>query len=105
MTEEANHQPPISLFLKVWGLLFVLSFFSYLVDYYQLEGALRWSLVLLFMTLKAWAILSVFMHVKWERPSLKLLLIGPTSVMFVLVAIMVFEGSHTYATRLAFFSF
>lgn len=105
MTTEANHQPPISLFLKVWGLLFVLSFFSYLVDYYQLEGALRWTLVLLFMTLKAWAILSVFMHVKWERLSLKLLLGLPTALLFVLVAIAAIEGDYINTTRLAFFSF
>lgn len=36
-----SHQPPISLFLEVWGLLFVLSFLSYLVEYYGMEGFWR----------------------------------------------------------------
>ena len=33
--------------------LFVLSTCSYLVDYFGLQGYLRWSLILLFMILKA----------------------------------------------------
>ena len=37
---------PISLYFKVWGLLFVLSSFSYLVDYIQIQGGLRWTCLL-----------------------------------------------------------
>ncbi len=50
---EAQQQHPIKLYLVVWGWLFILSFFSYLVEYYHVEGVLRWVLVLFFMTLKA----------------------------------------------------
>ena len=53
---------PISLYFKVWGLLFVLSSFSYLVDYIQIQGGLRWTLILVFMFLKAGLIVAVFMH-------------------------------------------
>jgi len=35
---------------------------SYLVDYFGLHGYLRWSLILLFMVLKAGLIVAVFMH-------------------------------------------
>ena len=42
-------QHPISTYFKVWGLLFVLSTFSYMVDYMEFEGALRWTLILIFM--------------------------------------------------------
>ncbi|TGG95558.1 cytochrome C oxidase subunit IV [Natronospirillum operosum] len=103
MTTETHHTPPISLFLKVWGLLFVLSFFSYLVEYIGIEGFWRWTLVLFFMVLKAWVILRVFMHVKWERLSLQLLLGLPTLVIFVLVAISAIEGNYIHNLRLEFF--
>ena len=48
-----GQQHPIKLYLVVWGWLFVLSTCSYLVDYFGLHGYLRWSLILLFMILKA----------------------------------------------------
>ena len=39
----------IGIYLWIWGLLFVLSFFSYMVDWYAFQGLLRWSLILVFM--------------------------------------------------------
>ena len=59
-TEGQQH--PIAIYLWIWGLLFVLSTFSYMVDFYQFEGYLRWSLILLFMFLKAGFIIAIFMH-------------------------------------------
>ena len=32
----------IGIYLWIWGLLFVLSFCSYMVDWYQFQGLLRW---------------------------------------------------------------
>jgi len=66
-TDTQTQQHPISLYFKVWGLLFVLSSFSYLVDYMQYQGILRWTLILVFMFLKAGLIIAVFMHMVWER--------------------------------------
>ena len=54
-----GQQHPIKLYLWVWAWLFVLSTCSYLVDYFGLHGYLRWSLILLFMIVKAgeaWAL-------------------------------------------------
>ena len=48
-----GQQHPIGIYLKIWGLLFVLSTASYLVDYFHFQGYLRWFLILLFMLLKA----------------------------------------------------
>ncbi|MGY3459820.1 cytochrome c oxidase subunit IV [Bradyrhizobium sp. LM3.4] len=62
-----GQQHPIKLYLVVWAWLFVLSTCSYLVDYFGLHGSLRWSLILLFMVLKAGLIVAVFMHMAWER--------------------------------------
>ncbi|WP_448546584.1 cytochrome C oxidase subunit IV family protein [Thalassotalea fusca] len=104
MSSGAKQQHPISLYLKVWLLLFVLSTFSYLVDFYQLQGVLRWSLILLFMFLKAGFILAVFMHVSWERLSLKLVLFVPPLAIVVLIALMYMEADYTLLNRLFSFS-
>ncbi len=65
-----GQQHPIKLYLVVWGWLFVLSTCSYLVDYFGLQGYLRWSLILMLMILKAGLIVAVFMHMAWERLAL-----------------------------------
>jgi cytochrome c oxidase subunit IV len=98
-----GQQHPIKLYLVVWGWLFVLSVFSYLVDYFGLEGYLRWSLILLFMMLKAGLIVAVFMHMAWERLALTYAILLPPVLVLVFVAIMVFESDYTLLTRVAFF--
>ena len=45
-------------------------FFSYMVDWYNFQGLLRWSLILFFMFLKAGLIMAFFMHLFWERYAL-----------------------------------
>lgn len=101
---ETGEQHSIGIYLKVWALLFVLSFFSYMVDYLQFEGALRWSLVIAFMLLKAGAIVAVFMHFMWERLALQVALLAPIVAILVLIAIAAFEGDHINLTRLTFFA-
>ena len=108
MTQEsAQHiegqQHPIKLYLVVWGWLFVLSTCSYLVDYFGLQGYTRWSLILLFMVLKAGLIVAVFMHMAWERLALVYAILVPPGVVLLVVALMAFESDYTHATRLAFF--
>ena len=46
--EQQGSTHKIGIYLWIWGLLFVLSFFSYMVDWYQFQGLLRWSLILIF---------------------------------------------------------
>ncbi len=98
-----GQQHPIKLYLVVWGWLFILSLFSYLVDYYDLEGYLRWSLILLFMMLKAGLIVAVFMHMAWERLALVYAILVPPLVVLVFVGIMVLESDYTLVTRYMFF--
>ena len=38
----------IGIYLWIWGLLFVFSTFSYIVDWYNFQGILRWSLIIFF---------------------------------------------------------
>ncbi|MEK1929628.1 MAG: cytochrome C oxidase subunit IV family protein [Pararhizobium sp.] len=75
----------------------------YLVDYVGLQGYLRWSLILLFMILKAGLIVAVFMHMAWERLALVYAILLPPLLVLVFVAMMVSESNHTLFTRLAFF--
>jgi len=103
--ETVGQQHPIGLYLKVWLLLFVLSLFSYLVDYFQLQGALRWSLILLFMMLKAGLIVSIFMHFAWERFALKFIVIVPLFAILVFIALMAIEANYIDWSRLTFLSF
>ncbi|MCB1689978.1 MAG: cytochrome C oxidase subunit IV family protein [Halioglobus sp.] len=103
MSETAGQQHPIGIYLKIWVLLFVLSTFSYLVDFFHLQGYLRWSLILIFMFLKAGFIVAIFMHVAWERLALKYVLFVPLSAIVVLITLMAIEGDYTFLTREIFF--
>ena len=102
-THAGGQQHPIKLYLVVWGWLFVLSTCSYLVDYFGLHGYLRWSLILIFMILKAGLIVAVFMHMAWERLALMYAIILPPVLVLVFVAIMVFESEYTHLIRALFF--
>ena len=99
----SGQEHPFSLYLKIWGLLFVLSAMSYLVDYFHVQGYLRWTLILLFMLLKAGLIVSVFMHMAWERLSLVYAILLPPLCLLVLVALMAAEAGYTLALRLLYF--
>jgi cytochrome c oxidase subunit 4 len=100
---EGGQQHPIRLYLWIWVLLFVFSAFSYMVDYFQLQGALRWTLILIFMFLKASIIVAMFMHMAWERLALKLAILVPPLTLLVLIALMAVEGDYTFLTRIASF--
>src|SRR6202165_4588194 len=108
MAQAAAHvegqQHPIKLYLVVWAWLFVLSTCSYLVDYFGIHGYLRWSLILLFMILKAGLIVAVFMHMAWERLALAYAILLPPVLVLVFVAIMVFESDYTHLIRVMFFA-
>ena len=104
MNPGTGQQHPISLYLKIWGLLFVLSTMSYLVDYLHVQGYLRWGLILTFMLLKAGLFVAVFMHMAWERLSLVYAILLPPLALLVLVGLMAAEAGHTLLARLLFFN-
>ncbi|WP_353643993.1 cytochrome C oxidase subunit IV family protein [Mesorhizobium sp. WSM2239] len=100
---EVHQEHPIRLYLIVWGWLFILSACSYYVDYAGFEGYLRWTLILIFMVLKAGLIVAVFMHMAFERPALSYAILLPPVAVLVFVALMVFEADYTALMRLNFF--
>jgi len=99
-----GQQHPIGIYFKIWALLFVLSAFSYAVDYYHLEGGLRWSLILIFMILKAGLIVAVFMHMMWERMALMCAILLPMTFIVVFIFLMTSEADYTFALRDFFFA-
>ncbi len=103
MAHAEGQQHPIGIYFIVWGWLFVLSTFSYLVDYYNFEGGLRWSLILLFMILKAGLIVAFFMHMRWERLALTYAILVPPVLVMVFVFLMTHEADYTFLTRGIFF--
>ena len=102
MSSEAGQQHPLGIYYKIWILLFVLSGFSYAVDFYEVQGAMRWTLVLLFMTLKAGFIAAIFMHVVWERMALVATILGPPIVLLLFISFMAIEGNYTENARFSY---
>ena len=99
---EGQQQHPLGIYFKIWGLLFVLSGLSYAVDYLQFQGYLRWTLIIIFMLLKAGLIIAVFMHMMWERLALISAILLPPLVLLVFIGLMAIEAEYTFWTRLLF---
>jgi cytochrome c oxidase subunit IV len=102
-THVEGQQHPIGIYLKIWGLLFVLSAASYMVDYLHFQGYLRWFLIIVFMLLKAGLIVAVFMHMMWERLALMYAILVPTLLLMVLLGIGALEADYTFFTRGVYF--
>ena len=81
----------------------MLSAASYLVDFYHLQGLLRWSLIIIFMLLKAGLIVSVFMHMMWERLALMYVIVVPPLLLLTLLGIGALEADYTFVTRGTYF--
>ena len=102
MASDAGQQHPLGIYYKIWVLLFVVSTFSYLVDYFEVQGAMRWTLVLFFMVVKAGFIVAIFMHVVWERMALVFTILGPPIVLLLLIGFMAVEGNYTEESRFVY---
>jgi cytochrome c oxidase subunit IV len=101
---HGEQQHPLGLYLKIWGLLFVLSTMSYLVDYYHVPDTLKHFLVTSFALLKAGLIVGVFMHMAYERLALIYAILMPPLLLMALVGIMVVEGEYTLFQRGTFYT-
>ncbi len=101
--DETHQHHPLKVYFVVWGWLFILSALSYFVDYIGLQGLLRWTLILIFMVLKAGLIVAIFMHMRWERLALVYAVMVPPVAILVFVAIMVIESDYTWLTRTVYF--
>ena len=102
-TKAEGQQHPLGIYFKIWALLFVLSTLSYMVDILGFESYLRWALIITFMLLKAGLIISVFMHMMWERLAMMYAILLPPSLLLVFIALMSIEADYTFMTRVVFF--
>ena len=103
-SHDKGQQHPLGIYFKIWGLLFVLSAASYLVDYMHVQGMLRWTLIIVFMLLKAGLIVAVFMHMVWERLALVYAILVPPLLLLTFVAIGALEADYTFGSRGEFFA-
>ena len=99
-----GQQHPLGIYFKIWALLFVLSIASYMVDWFQLQGLLRWTLIVAFMLLKAGLIVAVFMHMLWERLALFYAIVVPPLLLLTLLGIGALEADYTFLSRGTFFA-
>ena len=103
LTHYKKQSHKIGVYLWIWALLFVFSFFSYMVDYLDFEGTIRWTLIVIFMLSKAALIMAIFMHLFWERYAIVNVLLWPMTLMLLFVGIMAAESEYTLLTRLFYF--
>ena len=103
MTDEPSQQHPIRIYLIVWGLLFLISALSYMTDFID-RGFWRWALILLFMALKAGFIVAVFMHMRWERLAMMVVVLAAPILLLVLVGLMAIESDYTRSIRFEYFA-
>jgi cytochrome c oxidase subunit IV len=104
VAQAHGQQHPLGIYFKIWALLFVLSAMSYAVDYFQVQGLLRWTLIIVFMLLKAGLIVAVFMHMMWERLALVYAIVIPPLLLVTLVGIGALEADYTWLSRGTFFA-
>ena len=100
---EGTQQHPLKTYFYVWTLLFVFSGISYWVDWYGFQGYTRWTLILIFMLLKAGFICAIFMHMYWERLPIIAAILFPCFAILVFVFIMWHESYNTQLIRKLFF--
>ncbi|AEB12692.1 cytochrome C oxidase subunit IV family protein [Marinithermus hydrothermalis] len=100
MANAGEQHQPIRVYLMVWGALFVLSVFSYLMDYLEVRPlGLKWFLITALALVKAGLIVAYFMHMRFERQSLVFAILLPPVLLLALVAILMPEGAYVAAVR------
>lgn len=103
MSEQETQQHPLGVYFWVWGWLFVLSAGSYMTDVISMHEYLKWTLITLFMLVKAGLIMAVFMHLVWERFALTIVILAPPAVLLVAMTIFALESEYTISSRIQFF--
>ena len=98
-----GQQHPISIYLWIWGCCSSSAPARISSTTSISRVSLRWSLILLFMILKAGLIVAIFMHMAWERLALTYAILVPPVLVLVFVGLMTLELGYTLFTREMFF--
>lgn len=88
MANEKQHIVPYSTYLLILGALLVFTFLSIEITGIEL-GSLTVAAALLFATLKSYLVLTYFMHLKFDKPYIRIM-VGFVIAVFLAVIIITF---------------
>jgi cytochrome c oxidase subunit IV len=93
-SEAAGHAVgSTKLFLTVWVWLVAITGFEVFLGYERLQPQVMLALLVALSLVKAALIVSYFMHLKYEKPSLALILIPPAIFCICMILIFFFPDS------------
>src|SRR6202166_861475 len=100
-SSESHAVGSTSLFLKVWIWLVAITFIEVFLAYERLRPELMLTLLVVLSLVKAALIVSYFMHLKYEKISLALLLV-PSTIFCICMIIIFFmpDGARLMQMRL-----
>jgi cytochrome c oxidase subunit IV len=88
MSNEKHHIVPYSLYVIILVVLLVLTFASIAVTNIELRG-LTVAAALLFAVIKTFLVLTYFMHLKYDKPYIGIM-VGLVFLLFLVVIIITF---------------
>ncbi len=102
-TEHLEHtEPPKDMKAQIWKTFWILLGFT-IVDiglYFILPSNMGKNILFIFLgVVKAYFIVGVFMHMKFERKWLPYLIVTPMVLVIYLITLMIIEGGYTSFVR------
>jgi cytochrome c oxidase subunit IV len=102
-TEHLEHtEPPKDMKAQIWRTFWILLGFT-IVDialYFILPSNMGKNILFIFLgVVKAYFIVGVFMHMKFERKWLPYLIVTPMVLVIYLITLMIIEGGYTSFVR------
>ncbi len=85
--------------LKVAGILFVVTVFEFIIAFTLGSGGLKTSIFVVMTIVKAFYIVSEFMHLGHEEKGLRWMIIFPTILVIWLIIALLVEGSYVNMER------
>lgn len=99
MSEQANTHPTTKVFVTVWIGLVLVTFLEVWLAYIHLNLTLMLVLLIGLSVVKAAMIMSYFMHLRYERATLALLLIPALVICICLMAIIFPDAARALNMR------
>jgi cytochrome c oxidase subunit IV len=93
IASEGHQVGSTGLFVSVWAWLVAITGFEVFLGYERLRPQVMLGLLVMLSLVKAALIISYFMHLKYEKLSLALILIPPMIFCICLILIFVFPDS------------
>jgi len=85
--------------LKVAGILFVVTVIEFIIAFTLASGGLKTSIFVVMTIVKAFYIVSEFMHLGHEEKGLRWMIIFPTILVIWLIIALLVEGTYIHIER------